>query len=187
MLVRILSVRVQGVRLACRDPEAPLEGKDGEMLAILKRLREKVKSGETLHLRALKSAQTEDYDEAAELFEEAASRYREQESVERLARLRAHQLMVKYRTECSAAEKARIVEEVVLRLSKLREIESLEPPFELLDARAVLRNWMEEKSFVIGASSAASPAGIEEEAILAELESALPCELIGAIVADPDD
>jgi hypothetical protein len=157
------------------------------MLAILKRLREKTKNGEALHLRALKSAQMGEHERAMLLFEEAASRFREEESVERLARLRAHQLMVKYRTEGSAIEKARIVEEVVLRLSKLREIESLEPPFELLDARAVLRNWMEEKSFVIGASSAESPAGIEEEAILAELESALPCELIGAIVGEPDE
>ncbi|UCF77666.1 MAG: hypothetical protein JSW03_05985 [Candidatus Eiseniibacteriota bacterium] len=151
------------------------------MLAILKRLREKVKSGEVLHMKALRSAQLEQYDRAMEFFEEAAARFREQESVERLARLRAHQLMVKYRIEESTIEKERIVEEVVLRLSKLREIESLEPPFELLDARAVLRSWMEEKSFVIGASSAERTAGIEEEAILAELESALPCELIGAV------
>lgn len=156
-------------------------------MAILKRLREKVKKGDALHLRALKSAHLEDYEKAMELFEEAAERYREDESVERLARLRAHQLMVKYRTEENTIEKERIVEEVVLRLSKLREIESLEPPFELLDARGVLRNWMEEKTFVIGASSAERTAGIEEEAILAELESALPCELIGAITNEREE
>ncbi|KPJ59925.1 MAG: hypothetical protein AMJ46_09135 [Latescibacteria bacterium DG_63] len=157
------------------------------MLAILKRLRKKVKSGESLHIKALKAAELTEYERAMELFEEAAGRYREEESVERLARLRAHQLMVKYRTEESTIEKEKIVEEVVLRLSKLREIESLEPPFELLDARAVLRSWMEEKTFVIGASSAESSAGIEEEAILAELESALPCELIGAIANGPPE
>jgi hypothetical protein len=157
------------------------------MLAILKRLREKVKSAEAVHLKALKCAHSGEYRKAVALFEDAAGRLREEESVERLARLRAHQLMVKYKNEESPTEKARIVEEVVLRLSKLREIESLEPPFELLDARAVLRSWMEEKPFVIGASSVDIEAGIEEEAILAELESALPCELIGAIAGEREE
>jgi hypothetical protein len=151
------------------------------MLRLWRRLIERLRSGDRVYVKGLKQAHLGQLARAMKLLEEAAQRYRREESVERLARLRAHQLMVKYQIQRSPIEKQKIIEEVVLRLSKLREIESPEPPFAPLDAREVLRNWMDGKAFVIGAGAVETVAGIEEEAILAELESALPCELIGAV------
>jgi tetratricopeptide (TPR) repeat protein len=152
------------------------------MFDFVRRLMDNAVNGDSLYLKGLKDAHLGELERAIHLFEEAAKRYRKDEAVEKLARLRAHQLMVKYKTEVSAAEKQRIIEEVVLRLSKLAEIESPLPPFTPADARQVLRNWMEDKTLFIGASAAEHQAKIEEEAILAELDSALPCELIGSIV-----
>ena len=142
---------------------------------------ERLRSGDRVYVKGLREAYLGQHARAMTLLEEAAERYRREESVDQLARLRAHQLMVKYQIQRSSIEKQKIVEEVVLRLSKLTEIESPEPPFAPLDAREVLRSWMEEKAFVIGAGAVETVAGIEEETILAELESALPCELIDAI------
>jgi hypothetical protein len=144
---------------------------------------ENLRSGDRVYVKGLREACMGGQGRALRLLEEAAERYRREESVEKLARLRVHQLMVKYQIQRSPIEKQKIIEEVVLRLSKLTEIESPEPPFALVDAREVLRNWMEEKAFVIGTGAVETVAGIEEEAILAELESALPCELIGAFAA----
>lgn len=151
------------------------------MIALWRRLMEKIRSGDRVYMKGLKEARAGDVARAIKLLEEAAQRYRKEECVERLARLRAHQLMVKYQIQRSPTEKQKIVEEVVLRLSKLREIESPDPPFALLDAREVLRNWMEEKEFVIGGGALETVVGIEEEVMLAELDSAMPCELIDAV------
>jgi hypothetical protein len=151
------------------------------MLGLLRRLMKKLRNGDRVYIKGLNEAYLGRHAKGMRLLEEAGERYRKEESVERLARLRVHQLMVKYQIQRSPIEKQKIVEEVVLRLSKLREIESPEPPFAPLDAREVLRNWMDEKAFVIGAGAVETVAGIEEEAILAELESALPCELIAAL------
>ena len=153
------------------------------MMDFLRKLMDNAVNGDTLFLKGLKDAHAGEHTRAMKLFDEAALRYRKEEAVEKLARLRAHQLMVKYKTEASATERQRIVEEVVLRLSKLAEIESPLPPFVPADSREVLRNWMEDKTLFIGASTAEHQARIEEEAILAELDSALPCELIGAMAA----
>ncbi|MFH0777951.1 MAG: hypothetical protein V2A71_04885 [Candidatus Eisenbacteria bacterium] len=147
--------------------------------AMLRRLVRGAASGESLYREGLGRVHSGDCARALEMFEEAALRFRREESVEKLARLRVNQLMVKYRMEASAIEKQRIVEEVVLRLSKLREIESPEPPFGPLDAREVLRRWLEEKTFVIGAGATA-PVARSRKATGVELEEALPCELVGA-------
>jgi len=151
------------------------------MQSIWRRLIGTVRSGDRVYMRGLREAHATQHGKAMRCLEEAAERFRREESVEKLARVRAHQLMVKYQVQRSPTEKQKIIEEVVLRLSKLREIESPEPPFAALDAREVLHSWMEEKAFVIGAGAVETVAGIEEETILAELESALPCELIGAM------
>jgi len=151
------------------------------MMDFLRRLMDNAVNGDALFQKGLKDSHEGQHERAMKLFDEAAMRYRKEEAVEKLARLRAHQLMVKYKTEASATEKQRIIEEVVLRLSKLAEIESPLPPFAPADSREVLRNWMEDKTLFIGECVAEHQARIEEEAILAELDSALPCELIGAI------
>jgi len=151
------------------------------MMDFLRRLMDNASNGDAFFLKGLRDANAGENERAMKSFEEAALRYRREEAVEKLARLRAHQLMVKYKTEASATEKQRIIEEVVLRLSKLAEIESPLPPFAPADSREVLRNWMEDKTLFIGECVAEHQARIEEEAILAELDSALPCELIGAI------
>jgi hypothetical protein len=151
------------------------------MLGTVKRFLESGRNGDALFMRGLKLAHLGHTKRALRLLEEAAQRFRKEEAVEKLARLRAHQLMVKYKSEESAAERQTIVEEVVLRLSKLGEIESPKPPFAPADAKEVLRNWMEDKTLFIGVSSAETEVGIEEEAILAELDPALPCELIGCL------
>ena len=77
--------------------------------------------------------------EADALFERAARRYRADLAVEPLARLRAHQSIARAR-DGGDADPARALE-IERQLYRLRTIESLEPPFALIDACHLLASW----------------------------------------------
>jgi hypothetical protein len=112
-------------------------------------------SGAALHRAALAAAHRKEPSWAARLFERAALRYRAELRVEPLARLRVHQEIVRLRALGSLADIERCLE-VERALTRLDRIETLEPPFDLVDARTLLATWH-------------SPAGapIDEELFLA--------------------
>ncbi len=96
--------------------------------------------GETLHLAGLRAAWAGEHDTAIRLFEGAARRYRAALRVEPLARVRVHQLMVR---ACAAGGWISPLSlEVDRALTRLEQIESPEPPFELVPAHVLLANWL---------------------------------------------
>jgi hypothetical protein len=95
--------------------------------------------GHTLHRLGLASLHAGRWREADTLFERAAQRYRREIEVEALARLRAHQGIAQLRS--SQVQDPQQVLEVERRLYRLRTIESLEPPFALIDAGRLLAAW----------------------------------------------
>ncbi|OGF15315.1 MAG: hypothetical protein A2W00_06955 [Candidatus Eisenbacteria bacterium RBG_16_71_46] len=100
-----------------------------------------VASGRSLHRAALQALTRGRLEEAWTLFERGAARYRAQLQIEPLARLRVHQLIARVRAGLSHHEESALALEVDRRLARLERIESLEPPFELVDARRLLATW----------------------------------------------
>ena len=100
--------------------------------------------GAAHHRMALEAMHARCFGAADRLFERAARRYREEISVEPLARLRAHQAMARLRA-CARPEPERLLE-VERQLYRLRTIESLEPPFALIDAGRLLASWNPDAS-----------------------------------------
>lgn len=99
--------------------------------------------GAGLHRAALAEMNHGRFERAEDLFEIAARRYRDEVEVEALARLRVHQLMAKVRSGAlGEAEAGKLVLEVDRRLARLDRIESLDAPFRLMDARALLASWL---------------------------------------------
>ena len=98
-------------------------------------------SGPGLHRAALLALANARYDLADRLFERAAYRYRIEIMVEPLARLRVHQLIGRLRAETVADPDGLLARDGERRLSRLQRIESLEAPFELMDARLLLAGW----------------------------------------------
>ena len=96
------------------------------------------------------------YDAAQLLFERAARCYREETRVEPLARLRVHQLMAQVRSGAAPRDADSLALEVERRLCRLSRIESLTPPFALVDARELLAGWITAPS--AGALLEAEPA-----------------------------
>jgi hypothetical protein len=82
------------------------------------------------------------FDAAQLLFERAARCYREETRVEPLARLRVHQLMAQVRSGAVPRDADSLTLEVERRLCRLSRIESLSPPFALVDARELLASWI---------------------------------------------
>lgn len=97
--------------------------------------------GATLHRAALMAAHQGDAALADRLFEHAVERYRRDLAVESLARLRVHQKMVRVRARRDPECEAGMSLEVERMLTHLSTIESLEPPFVRVDARAMLAGW----------------------------------------------
>jgi hypothetical protein len=106
----------------------------------------RLQSGTMLHHRALRAMHDGDFDLAELLFERAAAHYREEIAVEPLARLRAHQLIGRVRSLRDPGRASEWCLEAERLLSRLERIESLEPPFDLVDARSLLATWMREGS-----------------------------------------
>ncbi len=99
-------------------------------------------SGARLHRAALLALSRGEFGTAERLFESAAERYRQDVMVEPLARLRVHQLMARVRAGVRADQEGALLLEVERRLCRLEEIESLEFPFERVDARSLLARWI---------------------------------------------
>lgn len=81
-------------------------------------------------------------DVADRLFEAAALRYRADLAVEPLARLRTHQLMARVRALPHPDREPELILEVERLLNRLQRIESLTPPFELVEARSLHATWL---------------------------------------------
>jgi hypothetical protein len=98
--------------------------------------------GAGLHHAALDEMARGHHDAAEWLFERAAARYRADARVEPIARLRVHQLMNRVRSGAAPGRADAAALEVERRLCRLRRIEALERPFELVEARALLGTWL---------------------------------------------
>jgi hypothetical protein len=94
--------------------------------------------GEALHRAALAAAHEGRLTLAARLFVRAGVAYRQELHLLPLARLRVHELMTI--PTAADAETSRV--EIERRLERLDEIESLEPPFALIPAAALLEAWL---------------------------------------------
>jgi hypothetical protein len=112
-------------------------------LRVVLRFLPRIASGRALHRRALAAHAAGALAEAECWYESAAERYREELAVEPLARLRVHQLMARAgRGDGPGVEGAAMIE-IVRRLNRLDRLERLSAPFELVDARTVLAQWIE--------------------------------------------
>jgi transposase InsO family protein len=107
------------------------------------RLHPQVGHGRWFHLRGLQAFSDGDTVGADRWFELAALRYREELTVEALARVRVHQLMARARSADSGAAESAAMIEIVRRLNRLDLLERLRSPYELADARVVLADWIE--------------------------------------------
>jgi hypothetical protein len=96
-------------------------------------------SGPALHRLGLSALYAGRHDAADRLFERAALRYREELSVEPLARLRVHQRIARLRAG-GRFDPERAVE-IERQLYRLNSIEALEPPHTLIDAGRLLATW----------------------------------------------
>jgi hypothetical protein len=108
--------------------------------------------GSTLHRHALAVFASGHPALAEPIFEAAAAAYRRELRVEPLARLRVHQGLARARACTGQGEEAERMLEIVRALNRLDRLESLREPFALLDARAVLSEWLSD-----GPDAAASP------------------------------
>ena len=104
-----------------------------------------IASGHACHLRALAAAARGDRAAAERWFALAVERYRRDLSIEPLARLRVHELMVGAKPAAGepGTEPSSLMVEIVRRLNRLDRLESLDFPHELADARTVLATWAE--------------------------------------------
>ena len=113
------------------------------------RLMPQLVSGESLHRHALELLAAGEHEDADRWFEAAAGIYRRELAIEPLARLRVHQLMGRMGcdhragTLDEATGESPDMLEIVRRLNRLDQLERLEAPFELRDARLVLAEWIE--------------------------------------------
>lgn len=99
-------------------------------------------AGAALHRWALEAMHRGAYRAAEQLFEAAAARYRVELAVEPLARLRVHQMIGRARALENPERETELCLEVERLLTRLHRIESLEPPFELVDAGSLLATWL---------------------------------------------
>jgi hypothetical protein len=93
-------------------------------------------AGARYHRAALEALHRGDPRKAHALLERAAVRYRRGVVVEPLARARVHQLIARARAGTEDTEALGL--EIARCLCRLSRIESLEPPFALIEARALL-------------------------------------------------
>jgi len=113
------------------------------VLRVLARQLPKLASGRALHRRALAVYAAGDATGAERWFEAAAALYRTELAVEPLARLRVHQLMARAHAPAGEAVESAAMLDIVRRLNRLDRLEALKAPFELVDARTVLAQWIE--------------------------------------------
>jgi len=99
-------------------------------------------SGHLIHQAALWAARAGDFPRAERLFESAARRYRAELDLVPLARLRVHQLMARVHATSRDGPDSERCLEVERRLHCLQRIESLAPPFPLVEASSLLATWL---------------------------------------------
>lgn len=87
---------------------------------------------------------------ALRLLGAAASRFRKDERVVELARLRVNEAVVRFRASEQMRDKHRLNEEIVLRMSRIDALESPEPPFSCLPVSDFLAIWMSRRTLVLG-------------------------------------
>ena len=124
-------------------------------LRVASRLLPDLASGHALHRHALAAHAAGADANAERWFEAAAAVYRSELAVEPLARLRVHQLMV--RAGSSSAGEGTTMIEIVRRLNRLDQLETLHAPFALADARTVLAQWIEHADAVAPPGSGLIP------------------------------
>lgn len=108
-----------------------------------------------LHRLGLTALAARDARAADALLERAALACRAEYELERLARVRVHQLMARAMAhDPSDWEASSRVERA---LSRLEWIESIEPPFEILDARQALAAWSSPARAVVRAPKIFQP------------------------------
>ena len=117
-------------------------------LRVVSRFLPHLASGRVLHQRALAAHAAGAAAEAERWFEAAVTFYREELAIEALARLRVHQLMARASAGSAGPVEGTAMIEIVRRLNRLDQLETLEPPFELVDARTVLARWIEHAEVV---------------------------------------
>jgi hypothetical protein len=108
---------------------------------IVQIVRSHVVQGSRLHREALAALHARRFHAAEHLFESAAERYRRDLEVEALARLRVHQLMARVLAAGDGGTRMDSALEVERKLCLLETIESLEPPFDRIDAHTLLATW----------------------------------------------
>lgn len=109
-------------------------------------------SGAAIHRTGLEAFHREDYALALEIFEQAGLAYRREVEVQSLARLRVHEMMARVRKGRPNAApgtlpldvRGSLILETERRLARLHTIESLAPPFTVVDARELLATWYAE-------------------------------------------
>ena len=127
------------------------------VLRVVARLLPDLASGPALHRRALAAHAAGADADAERWFEAAAALYRIELAVEPLARLRVHQLMACARGTGAGEGEAMV--EIVRRLNRLDQLESLHPPFAPADARTVLAQWIEDGDVAPARGMSWAPAG----------------------------
>jgi hypothetical protein len=88
---------------------------------------------------------------ALRLLSSSARRYRREDQVVDLARLRVNEIMVRFQAAEDSDERRDLNEEIVLRMSRLEEVEATEPPFAPLPTSGLLAEWMSRGTFLLGA------------------------------------
>jgi hypothetical protein len=129
-------------------------------LRVVLRFLPRLASGRTLHRRALAAHAAGRLAEAECWFESAAERYREELAVEPLARLRVHQLMARAGAGDGSGVEGAAMIEIVRRLNRLDRLENLCAPYELVDARTVLAQWIERTDRARGSGTRLIPGGV---------------------------
>lgn len=124
---------------------------DLALLRILARITPGLVPAATLHRRALAACAAGRFVDAEQWFEAAADGYRRSWQVEPMARLRVHQRMARTRAIGDPVREAEAMLEIVRALNRLDRLESMQAPFELMDAREVLSNWLTESAPADGA------------------------------------
>lgn len=121
-------------------------------------------TGLSLHHAALHAAFAGDAGTAEVLYERAAGRYRMNLEVEALARLRVHQLVTRGRAAGESVREADLLLEAAQRLARLGQIESFDPPFEMIPASGLFDTGRGRRSRDASDASGASGSGELREA-----------------------
>lgn len=119
---------------------------DSIVQRLLLRLAPAIVPGAVLHRRALEATAAGRASEAERFYECAARRYRSELAVEPLARLRVHQAMTRARACNDPGAESAMLLGIVQSLNKLDQLEALQAPFDLADARQVLALWLGEEA-----------------------------------------